>query len=183
MKVVPYSPEHIDELRAICIEQASERARTDETYGHFTLLMYCDPYLEHGVAYMLLDDDGVARGYVLAAEDVQQWRRNFEPYRQQILALGPEYQQRIAGELAFYEKVADEYPAHLHIDISEDYTGGGNGRKLMEALLARLREDGVAGVAFGVSATNERAIGFYRHMGFEPLENFDDGHTFCMKLS
>ena len=62
MKVVPYEPSHRDELRAVCIEQASERARTEEAYGQFTLLMYCDPYLERGVAYMLVDDEGVARG-------------------------------------------------------------------------------------------------------------------------
>ena len=55
MRVVPYESSHIDELRAVCIEQASERARTEEAYGQFTLWMYCDPYLENGIAYMLLD--------------------------------------------------------------------------------------------------------------------------------
>ena len=62
MRVVPYESSHIDELRAVCIEQASERARTEEASGQFTLWMYCDPYLENGIAYMLLDDEGVARG-------------------------------------------------------------------------------------------------------------------------
>ena len=54
-----YYAEHADELRAVCLAQASERARTDEAHGRFTLLMYCDAYLERGVAYMLLDEGGV----------------------------------------------------------------------------------------------------------------------------
>lgn len=185
MRVVAYTPEHVEELRTVCIEQASERARTDRKHGAFTLLMYCDAYLEHGIAYMLLDDEGVARGYVLAAEDAHVWRHDFEPYRAQIVRLGPEYESRVADELDFYESVSDKYPAHLHIDIAEEFTGHGGGRMLMEALLQRLRIDGIPGVVFGVSAANERAVGFYRHMGFEKLSEYSDGagYTFCMDLS
>ena len=55
---------------------------------------------------------------------------------------------------------------------------------LIETLLARLRQDHVRGVVFGVAAANERAVGFYEHMGFERLQEFDDGAglTFCMSL-
>jgi ribosomal protein S18 acetylase RimI-like enzyme len=183
--VAPYSREHADEMRAVCLAQASERARSDEAHGRFTLLMYCDAYLERGVAYMLLDEGGVARGYVLAAEDARTWRSDFEPYRQQIAGLGADYERRVAEELDFYESVAGEYPAHLHIDIAEECTGQGGGRMLMEALLARLRADGVRGVVFGVAAANERAVGFYEHMGFERLGEYSDGEglTFCMRLA
>ena len=184
MDVVPYTPEHAEELRRVCLEQASERARTDEAHGRFTLLMYCDAYLEHGIAYMLVDDRGVARGYVLAAPDARAWAHDFAPYRDQISGLGDGYAGRVDDELDFYLSVADDFPAHLHIDISEDFTGSGGGRMLMETLLARLRADGVAGVVFGVSAANERAVGFYEHMGFERLQEYDEGAglTFCMRL-
>lgn len=184
LRVVPYTPEHADELRAVCLAQASERARTNKAHGRFTLLMYCDAYLDRGVAYMLVDENDVAHGYVLAAKDAHAWRHDFEPYRQRIAELGPNYEQRVAEELDFYESVADEYPAHLHIDIAEECCGQGGGRMLIEALLARLRADGVVGVVFGVSAANERAVGFYRHMGFEKLSEYSDGAglTFCMKL-
>ena len=184
MVVEPYAPAHAEELRRVCIEQASERARTDEVHGRFTLLMYCDAYLEHGIAYMLMDDGGVARGYVLAAPDAHAWARDFGPYRDQIAALGDDYARRVDEELDFYRSVAADYPAHLHIDISEDFTGQGGGRMLMETLLARLRSDGVTGVVFGVSAANERAVGFYEHMGFERLQEYGDGAglTFCMRL-
>ncbi len=184
MDVVPYSPEHADELRAVCIASASERARTSQTHAAFTLAMYCDPYLEHGVAYMLVDDEGTAHGYVLACEDWDRWAVDTAAYREKIEALGPEYQRRYADEATFYNSVKADYPAHLHIDIEEPYTGGGNGRKLMETLLARLRADGVPGVIFGVAASNQRAVGFYRHMGFVQHSEYDEGegYTFCMKL-
>ena len=185
MNVVPYTPEHADELRAVCIASASERARTSETHAAFTLAMYCDPYLEHGVAYMLVDEAGVAHGYVLACEDWSRWATDTIAYRERIEALGPEYAARYADEATFYDSVTDRFPAHLHIDIEEPYTGHGNGRKLMEALLARLRADGVRGVVFGVAANNTRAVGFYQHMGFEKLSEYDEGggYTFCMRLA
>lgn len=186
MRVVPFTPEHREELETVCIASASERARTDATHARFTLLMYCDPYLEHGVSYMLLDDHDVARGYVLACEDWNTWAPKTQAYRQKIEALGPEYQARYKDEADFYASVADNYPAHLHIDIEEPYTGGGNGRKLMETLLARLRTDGVKGVVLGVAASNTRAVGFYQHMGFTQLAAYgeDDagGYTFCMQF-
>ena len=185
MRVVAYTLEHKDELRAVCIASASERARTDEIHGRFTLLMYCDPYLDHGTAFMLLDDDGVARGYILCAENIATWKPAFAPYFEQIKTLSPEYEARVQEELDFYESVADRFPAHLHIDIQEEFTGGGNGRKLIEALLATLREHHVLGVVFGVAASNERAVGFYRHMGFEQLSEYDEGagYTFCMSFA
>ena len=47
-----------------------------------------------------------------------------------------------------------------------------------------LRADGVRGVSFGVAAANARAIGFYEHMGFERLAEYEDGegYTFCMRF-
>lgn len=185
MRVVPYTPEHADEMRAVCLEQAGEEARASESQETFTLLMYCDAYLELGVAYMLLDDEDIARGYALAAEDAHAWRCAFEGYRRRIVGLGPDFERQAAVELDFYEGVADLYPAHLHIDIAEEFTGKGGGRQLMEALLTHLRADGVRGVVFGVESANDRAVGFYRHMGFEKLGEYADGAgtTFCMTLT
>lgn len=184
MDVVPYSPEHADELRSVCLATASERARTEEDYAAFTLAMYCDPYLEHGVAYMLVDHDGTAHGYVLACEDWDRWATDTVAYRERIEALGPDFAARYADETSYYESVKADFPAHLHIDIEEPYTGSGNGRRLMETLLARLRADGVRGVSFGVASSNQRAVGFYSHMGFSKLVEYDGGAgcTFCMRF-
>ena len=187
MHVEPYSSHHRDELRAICLANAGELAQSNPTEQKFTLLMYCDPYLELGTAYVLLDDAGIARGYILCAEDYGRWRHDFAPYARCIANLSPDYERRMLEELAYYESVSQDYPAHLHIDIQEDYTGVGGGRQLMEALIAQLREHGVKGVTFGVSALNERAVGFYQHLGFDLLTEYgtpdDPGYTFGMRFT
>ncbi len=183
MRVVPYTPEHRDEMRAVCLATASERARTDPTHAEFTLLMYCDPYLEHGLAYMLVDDEGVAHGYVLGCEDFGSWKPLFEPYAKKIRALSSEYAARVDEELAYFEEKADLYPAHLHIDIEEPYTGGGNGRRLMETLLDTMRVHGVRGITFGAAPNNARAVGFYEHLGFVQLTEHKEGEGYSFGMT
>ena len=69
-----------------------------------------------------------------------------------------------------------DFPSHLHIDLLPVAQGRGNGRRLLERLLAVLRADGSPGVHLGVSRRNVRAIGFYRALGFEELVD-DDRHV------
>jgi len=185
LRVVPFEERHREDVREVCLSQASERARTDALHGRFTLLMYCDAYLDAGIAYVVEDERGRARGYILCAEDAASWRQAFAPYLARIDELGPVYARRAREELDFYESVAEDFPAHLHIDVAEECTGRGCGRMLVEALLERLGQDGVAGVVFGVAAANERAVGFYDHMGFERLSVYDDGGglTFCKRMA
>ena len=49
------------------------------------------------------------------------------------------------------------------------------GRALLEHLFGALRDRGVPGIHLGVSPTNSRAIGFYRRMGFTPVDPADAG--------
>ena len=183
MEVVPYTPEHREEMRAICLATASERARTDPKHTEFTLLMYCDPYLEYGTNFMLVDDDGVAHGYVLCCEDFDSWKPLFEPYAEKIRAISAEHAERVDGELAYFEEKKDLYPAHLHIDIEESYTGGGNGRKLIDTLLDTLRAHGVRGITFGAAPGNTRAAGFYEHMGFKQLTERKEGEGYSFGMT
>jgi ribosomal protein S18 acetylase RimI-like enzyme len=63
-----------------------------------------------------------------------------------------------------------EYPAHLHIDLLPAFQGAGHGRRLMAAFLDAAARAGAAGVHVSVVPQNIRAIGFYRHLGFAPLD-------------
>jgi N-acetylglutamate synthase-like GNAT family acetyltransferase len=105
-----------------------------------------------------------------------------KPYLEQILALGG-YEERALGEMAFYERFKDEYPAHLHIDILEAYTGSGNGKALIARALETMRADGVKGVILGVAKANERACRFYQACGFRILEEDDRGYAMGMSLA
>jgi ribosomal protein S18 acetylase RimI-like enzyme len=70
--------------------------------------------------------------------------------------------------------VVARYPAHLHIDLLPVLQGRGVGREMMGRLLEELQARGVAGVHLGVDARNQRAVGFYEHLGFDRLDDTDD---------
>ncbi len=61
--------------------------------------------------------------------------------------------------------VVADFPAHLHIDLLPRFQGRGYGRRMMTATFAALADRGARGVHLGVGAANQRAIGFYRHLG------------------
>ncbi len=61
------------------------------------------------------------------------------------------------------------YPAHLHIDLLPRAQGRGLGRRMIATLLGALHARGVGGVHLEMSAFNERALGFYQHLGFHVL--------------
>ena len=78
--------------------------------------------------------------------------------------------------------VVAAHPSHLHIDLVARCQGRGDGARLMAALLGALRAAGSPGVHLGVATRNERAVGFYRHLGFEELTANDWIIQFGMRL-
>ena len=52
----------------------------------------------------------------------------------------------------------------------------------MERILARLAAEGAGGVHLGVGRANERAVGFYRHLGFTTLGEDEDSLTLGRRL-
>jgi ribosomal protein S18 acetylase RimI-like enzyme len=67
-----------------------------------------------------------------------------------------------------------EFPAHLHINLLPGGQGRGAGRRLVATLFAALAARGVEGVHLGVGRRNERAIGFYEHLGFRAVADAVD---------
>jgi ribosomal protein S18 acetylase RimI-like enzyme len=52
----------------------------------------------------------------------------------------------------------------------------------MVALQDTLRADGSPGVHLGVNARNQRALGFYTHLGYDELSADTIGHTLGLRL-
>jgi ribosomal protein S18 acetylase RimI-like enzyme len=161
--------------------------------------VWVGPYLalEPDLAFVGVDEDGVA-GYVVGAADTakfeaaceQRWwpqlrRRYPEPPDSDTLSPDQELHRWIHHPPRTPDAVVAEYPAHLHIDLLPRVQGRGLGRRLMDTLVERLRRLGVPGVHLGVHPANHRAIGFYRHLGFEPLGRDDDdsgGYLYGLRL-
>lgn len=180
MKVVHYKEEYRDDMHNICIHTGSPDNLVNPQHHDFSLLMYCDPYLDHGKNFVLLDDEDKPVGYILCAPNYEEFKEYMPNYFQKIQEVAPSFMYRC--DISEYEPYKDIYPAHLHIDILENTTGKGNGTLLMNTLLTSLKEDGVKGIMVGVAKDNIRAFNFYQKMGFQVLEENEGGYTLGQSL-
>jgi len=62
-----------------------------------------------------------------------------------------------------------EYPALLHINISDGYQGLGIGSRLFESMFAGLKSKSCSGVQLQTHSANEKSVGFFKKHGFAEL--------------
>lgn len=148
------------------------------------------------LAFVLADDAGAA-GYVIGALDSREyedlterewWPSLRERYPDPDPDKRPEWtpDQRCAHAIHHPPRgpaaVLRDHPSHLHINLLPRGQGNGNGRRLIETLCDALRVRGSTGVHLGVGRRNQRAIGFYRHVGFTELKSSRHGLLLGMRL-
>jgi ribosomal protein S18 acetylase RimI-like enzyme len=197
MHVRPYEATDLDRLYEICLRTGAAGQDATDLVTDPRLLgeIYAAPYgvLEPEHGFVLDDGTGIAIGYVLGALDTRAFEARCEVEwwpalrdRHPIGSGGNQLDELLISiihepHLAGDEEVA-AYPSHLHIDLLPEAQAGGWGRALIERLQDALRADGSPGVHFGVSNRNERALGFYAHLGFEALSHDRRSHTFGRRL-
>ena len=91
-----------------------------------------------------------------------------------------------------HEKIDEQFPAHLHIDILDDYQRQGLGGKLIRTFEKHMKKLKVKGIHLGTSEKNIKARPFYKKMGYKvvridrgnlwPDEPEVRGLTFAKKL-
>lgn len=188
-------PSDRDALYDICVRTGDAGADATELYRYPELLgdVFVGPYLqlEPDLAFVVAGAAG-PEGYILGALDTRRFdercERQWWPGRRRayadVVAGADGLDAWLLGWIAFPPATpafAADYPSHLHIDLLPTAQGGGWGRRLVRTLCAALLERGSRGVHLGVGATNDKAIGFYRHLGFTDLEA--TGTTRWMGLS
>ena len=153
--------------------------------------IYVEPYLEFEPDLVLILDGGGKGvcGYAMGCRDT---RDLFQQYETQLRPALVKRFPAPTGDPGSWDRVQEtyylyhypdyqtpepyeQYPAHMHIDLLPEAQGGGWGRRLMTLMLDRLRKTGVPGVHLGMSGVNERAYGFYRHLGFQELARVGEG--------
>lgn len=183
----------IDDLPAlyeVCLRTGDAGDDASDDFDDPDLLgsVYVGPYvaLDGTMALAAVDDEGVG-GYVLAALDTTEFEaaceRDWWPtLRDRYPLHGPGRRRRDEQVVAHIHRpptmphrVVERYPAHLHIDLLPRLQGDGNGRRMIETLVAELQRAGASGVHLGVDARNVRAIGFYEHLGFTTLHEDASG--------
>ena len=171
-------------------QDASALFKDPELLGH----VYVGPYLTYEPDFCsTLTQDGVPCGYVLGARDTAAFyaccEREWYPTLRARYPLPAQDDRSPDAELVRLMHAVDherlglaDYPAHLHIDLLPAAQGKGQGRRMIETLMARLRVLRVPGVHLGVSALNTGAIQFYARMGFEVLQAHETWIAYGMRL-
>jgi ribosomal protein S18 acetylase RimI-like enzyme len=194
-------PDDLDDLYRICLLTADEGRDATKVYddplmpGH----VFAAPYLrfQPDLAFVAADREGVG-GYVLGALDSHEFAARLERgWWPALRARYPEppadsepggwtRDQYLAHWMHHPPRVPDElnraYPSHLHIDLLPRLQGGGLGRHLIETITTAMRAAGSPGLQLHVSPGNERALGFYEHVGFHYVGN-DGAVILGMRLS
>ena len=145
--------------------------------------VFAAPYavFEPSLAFIAEDEAGVG-GYIVGTLDSKAFEERLEAdwwpaLRDQYLAppteLSPDQwtpDQRTArfiqDPIKIPDELAEDYPSHLHINLLPRLQSQGLGRQLMNTLIRALREQGSVGLHFYVWPSNQRAVGFYQHLGF-----------------
>lgn len=63
----------------------------------------------------------------------------------------------------------DKYPAHLHVNVKENFRGQHIGRRLIERFLRQVKAAGLKGIHLTVNEKNASACRFFEQMGFTAL--------------
>ena len=176
---------------AVCLQTGDDGRDATAFYEDPAALgrIFVGPYFAFApeLTFVLEDEQGVC-GYVMGALDskefYQAYLEHWVPALQRQFPAptgdpaGWSRTQRIYHDYHHPDVYSPEpyelYPSHLHIDLLPRAQGHGWGRRMMEHLMEALRTRGSPGVHLGVGQVNERAIGFYRKLGFAELARARD---------
>lgn len=176
-------PEDRSALFSICLLTADAGADASALYSDpdYPGLVWSVPYLEFAPEHaFVLEDDGTIIGYVVGTTDSQAFERRLdadwwpmlaEKYagREAVGKLDKNVLDRIRQPKHGNASLSDRYPAHLHINLLPPAQSGGWGRRMIEAELDSLRKAGAKAMHLGLSLTNDRAYGFYKHIGLSEI--------------
>ncbi len=179
-----FEEKYIEGVRQVCVNTGPAEAKTDPAEREKLLAVYCDYYCEKEPqnVFVLVDETDTAQGYIFCAENARTYRKGFAPYMQILRKYGIGSCVIPLGEQFIYGFFSKKYPAHLHIDINADFTGNGNGTKMMTALLEHLKSKGTKGVMLIVGSHNTAAIRFYKRNGFKILCSLFGGTAMAKEL-
>ena len=99
-----------------------------------------------------------------------------------------DFDETICGYVSYGRNRLGEmpYPGEIfELYLMPEFQGIGFGRRLFEAARQDLRQKDLARMMVWALAENTRAVGFYRHMGGQIVQEADEnfGNTRCLRLA
>ncbi|UCE12183.1 MAG: GNAT family N-acetyltransferase [Candidatus Heimdallarchaeota archaeon] len=199
VQIRKYQPKDRDDVINICWKTGY---MGDDSAGHFDDrylfgLLFCLYYVDYEPenCFVAVDEDrDKAIGYVLSSlnseKQEKQFRKKIIPkiIRRAFLYTIWRYHRTFrvfwhfkktfqeAREPSHNESLLAPYPAHLHIDILPQYHRQGVGTKLMRCLESHFRTHNVKGAHLGTSEKNEKAIPFYKKLGYSVIYEGPSGY-------
>ena len=171
-------------IEYVCRMTAGPESRAREDVGKKIALTYSTYYARaEQETCFVLDDEGEVAGYILCAPDYSRYVKGF--HKNEIPKIWKIDKKHCAfayllpyGYLPFRNK----YPAHLHIDLLDEYQSKGYGSLMMNTLLAKLKAMKIPGVMLIVDKSNEGAQRFYKRAGFKKITSAFSGVVMTMEL-
>jgi ribosomal protein S18 acetylase RimI-like enzyme len=174
----------LDSLYRICLATGDSGADASALYRDPKILghVYAGPYLALApdCAFVVEDREDVA-GYIVGAPDTMAFERRLGSEWWPILRKNygdPSAPRTPDDRMAHFihhpnrtpRRIAEAYPAHLHINLLPRLQGRGIGVRLIDHWLAAMGKKGVPAAHLAVGARNERAVRFYARYGFGEIE-------------
>lgn len=182
MEIRPYQNKDYFDVREICTETAGGIYKEKP---YIARLLFCDYYITHEPenCFVAVNGEDKAVGYIICTANPKKHRKYtldaLQSLKNNEKAI---YFQQKAG-LIFERLINIGYPAHLHIDIKDGYQRMGLGSRLVDALVACLKEKKIRGVHLGVGSTNEKGNNFYKKYGFKLLLSVAGARIYGLKLN
>lgn len=161
------------QVEAVCTGTLSKEYKK-EPMRSAMLGVFCHYYIDQEPqnCFVAADENDQAVGYILCAADFKEWEKQFTAKYIEI-SENPITKMMGQGTIEGLRKYAEEYPAHLHIDILPEHQRKGLGTRLMDALMEHLKKQQVPGICLCVASDNDMGQKFYRKYGLEELERND----------
>jgi GNAT superfamily N-acetyltransferase len=172
-----YQAKDANSLRAICKETAWPSYQKDPMKLETVPINFLDYFLEQEPehVWVAVNEKDEAVGYIECATS----------YRRFVKAMKRIYMPRLKAydqsQIAFEKKglfalfFIRRWPCHLHINLTAAYQHGGLGSRLIDALIAQLRQEGFTRLAICGVKRGSDSYGFYRHYGFQEIFVYPKG--------
>ncbi len=182
VEIRPYRAGDLAAIYDICLRTGDAGQDATRLYGEPQLLghVYAGPYgLFAPETAFIAEDAGGAGGYVFGPADTHAFEalleREWWPglrgrYPDPVSPATPDERMMhlIHHPPRLPRRIADAYPAHLHVDLLPRLQGRGLGRTMLD----RWRSAVGVPAHLSVGVRNERAVRFYRAYGFRELERY-----------
>jgi ribosomal protein S18 acetylase RimI-like enzyme len=167
----------------ICRMTARGLPKKDEVIGKIISLTYSTYYIEQEIenCFVLCDDEVV--GYIICSTDAKRFNKLFKTdYIKRISKISKSEARKLQFIPVPYMIFKNIFPAHLHINLLEDYQGKGYGTKMINALLDELKNKNIKSVMLLADSENTGAIRFYERNGFKKFVTAFGGVGMYKKL-